>query len=243
MTDLPDAVRSAVPFLCRPHYGEHSGATACRRHVPRTTSRGVGSERFRCGGRFSRCFRIREFRILLPAITHRAFTTRVAPSGLLLRDQSALRRLQSRFRDAQQISRGKFDRLPHANAEFTTRALDQYGLRCHWPDRPAPSASDPVLVHRLVRLFHASSEPCLATTPSPRSGCRGDFHPELSNMLGTRKKARRPQEGNRRGEDLLNVSVDTLFAGGSRRRLAGSGGGALGALFLTVSALGSLLGR
>jgi len=96
---------------------------------------------------------------------------------LLLRGQSTLRHLQSRFRDAQQISRGKFDRLPHAAAEFTTSALDRYGLRCHWPARPAPYASDPVLVHRLVRLLHASSEPRLATTPlrfattSRRSGC------------------------------------------------------------------------
>src|SRR5207249_7878940 len=85
-------------------------------------------------------------------------------------------------RDAQQISRGKFDRLPYATAEFTTSALDGYGLRCHWPARPAPYASDPVLVHRLVRLFHASSGPHLTMTPlcfdttSPPSGCRGYFH-------------------------------------------------------------------
>src|SRR5438105_3487799 len=91
--------------------------------------------------------------------------------------------LQSRFRDTQQISRGKFDCLPHTTAGFTTSALDGYGLRDHLPARPAAYASDPVLVHRLVRLLHASFRPRLATTPlrfamtSPPSGCQGDFHP------------------------------------------------------------------
>ena len=69
------------------------------------------------------------------------------------------------FRDAQQISRGKLDRLPHATAGFTTSALDGYGLRGHLPARPAPYASDPVLVHRLVRLLHASFRPSVAGTP------------------------------------------------------------------------------
>ena len=56
------------------------------------------------------------------------------------------------------------------------------GIRKHWPARPAPYASDPVLVHRLVRLLHASFRPRLATTPlrfaitSPPSGCEKDFH-------------------------------------------------------------------
>ncbi len=95
---------------------------------------------------------------------------------------NTLRRFQSRFRDAQQISRGKFDRLPHATAEFTTSVLDRYGLCCQWPAPPTPYASDPVLVHRLVRLLHASFRPRLATTPlrfamtSPPSGCEKDFH-------------------------------------------------------------------
>src|SRR5205085_2032151 len=82
-----------------------------------------------------------------------------------------------------QISPGKLDCLPHATAEFTTSALDGYGLRDHLPARPAPYASDPVFVHRLVRLLHASFRPRLAATPlrfamtSPPSGCQGDFHP------------------------------------------------------------------
>ena len=94
-----------------------------------------------------------------------------------------MRHPQSRIRDTQQISRGKFDRLPYATAEFTTSVLDGYALRCQWPARPTPYASDPVLVHRLVCLLHASSGPHLAMTPlrfattSPPSGCRGDFHP------------------------------------------------------------------
>src|ERR1019366_9243484 len=114
-----------------------------------------------------------------------------------MRDQSTLRHPQSRIRDTQQISRGKFDRLPHATAEFTTSALDGYGLRCHWPARPAPYASDPVLVHRLVRLLHASFRPRLTTTPlrsattSPPSGCRGDFHPRaVEHARHTSKRGR-----------------------------------------------------
>ena len=93
-----------------------------------------------------------------------------------------MRRLQSRFRDAQQISRGKFDRLPCATAGFTTSALDGYGLRDHWPARPTPYASNPILVHRLACLLHASFRPHLTMTPlrfaitSPPSGCEKDFH-------------------------------------------------------------------
>jgi len=99
------------------------------------------------------------------------------PSG-----QVGLLRPQSRFRDQRQISRGKFDRLPHAAAGFTVSALDGYGLRRALPTRPALPASDPVLVHRLVRLLHASFRPRLATTPlrfaitSPPSGREKDFH-------------------------------------------------------------------
>jgi hypothetical protein len=61
--------------------------------------------------------------------------------------------------------RGKLDRLPHATAGFTTSAPDAYGLRCRSPTRPAPYASDPVFVHRLVRLLHASFRPHLTMTP------------------------------------------------------------------------------
>jgi hypothetical protein len=54
-------------------------------------------------------------------LTGRTGTFKTALAALC---QSALRGLQSRIRDAQQISRGKFDRLPHATAEFTTSAFD-----------------------------------------------------------------------------------------------------------------------
>ena len=89
---------------------------------------------------------------------------------------------QSRFRDKRQISRGKLDCFPHATAEFTTIAFDGYGLRGRVPARPATYASNPVLVHRLVRLLHASFRPHLTMTPlrfamtSPPSGCQKDFH-------------------------------------------------------------------
>jgi len=38
----------------------------------------------------------------------------------------------------QQISRGKFDRLPRTTAGFTTSAFDGCGLRDHVLARPAP---------------------------------------------------------------------------------------------------------
>jgi hypothetical protein len=100
---------------------------------------------------------------------------------------------QSRYRDGRQIYRGKFDRLPHATAESTTSALDGYGLRVHLPARPAPYASDPVLIHRLVRLLHASFRPRLTASPlrfaiiSPHQVLKRTFTSKLSNMLGTQK--------------------------------------------------------
>src|ERR1700674_1318259 len=86
-----------------------------------------------------------------------------------------------------------------ATAEFTTSALDGYGLRCHLPTRPAPYASDPVLVHRLVRLLHASFRPRLATTPlrfaitSPPSGCEKDFHLRAVEHARHTNRKGRPQ--------------------------------------------------
>jgi hypothetical protein len=71
--------------------------------------------------------------------------------------------------------------------EFTTRALDGYGLRSHMSTRPPRYASYPVLVHRLVRLLHTSFRPRLAATPlrfanpSPPSGWVGDLHPQAVN--------------------------------------------------------------
>ena len=106
-----------------------------------------------------------------------------------------MRCFQSRVRDAQQISRGKLDRLPRATARFTTSALDGYGLCGHRPARPAPYASDLVLVHRLARLLRASFRPSVAGAPlrfamtSPPSGCQRDFHPQ------TVEHARHTQNG------------------------------------------------
>src|SRR6185312_4738337 len=115
--------------------------------------------------------------VLLPLVAHesrRLLATPINP----LRGPFAP---SSGIPDQQQISRGKFDRLPHATAGFTTSALDEYALRCQLPTRPAPYASDPVLLHRLARLLHASFRPRLATTPLR-------FAFELSNMLDTRYK-------------------------------------------------------
>src|SRR5207244_6547045 len=120
----------------------------------------------------------------------------------LIRDQDTLRCAHSKFRDAQQISRGKFDRLPRTTAEFTTNAFDGYGLHGHLPARPAPYASDPVFVHRLARLLHASFRPSVAGTPlrfaitSPPSGCEKDFH------LRAVEHARHTKKGRSRSSSL-----------------------------------------
>jgi len=55
---------------------------------------------------------------------------------LPLHGQSELLHPQSRFRDMQWLSRGKFDRLPRTTAGFTFGALDGCGLCCHLPAHP-----------------------------------------------------------------------------------------------------------
>src|SRR5215469_10909855 len=84
-----------------------------------------------------------------------------------------------------QISRGKFDCLRRATVGFTTSAFDGYGLRSQLPARPAPYASDPLLVHRLASLLRASFRPRLAASvisplrfaiTSRPSRCEEDFH-------------------------------------------------------------------
>ena len=88
-----------------------------------------------------------------------------------------LRIAQSPPGDTAQTSRGKTSRLHRAPAEFTSPALDDYGLRDHLPARPAGQASYPILVYRVAALLRASFRPCLATQPlhfanaSPPSGC------------------------------------------------------------------------
>jgi len=57
---------------------------------------------------------------------------------LLPHDRSGSLHPQSRFRDMQQTSRDKNNRLQRASAGFTTSALDGYALRGHLPARPAP---------------------------------------------------------------------------------------------------------
>src|ERR1041385_4178951 len=54
----------------------------------------------------------------------------------------------------------------------------------HLPVRPTPYTSDPVLVHRLRRFLAVTPLRFAITSPS---GCAGDFHPELSNMLRQKK--------------------------------------------------------
>src|SRR6516225_4038982 len=82
----------------------------------------------------------------------------------------------------QRLSRGKFDRLPRTTVGFTTSAFDGYGLRRCLSLRPAPQASNPILVHRLACLLHASFRPRLATRSlrfaitSRPSRCEEDLH-------------------------------------------------------------------
>src|SRR5438874_5167293 len=75
-----------------------------------------------------------------------------------------------------------------------------------------PYASDPVLVHRLARLLHASFRPRLATTPlrfamtSPPSGCQGDFHPRAV------EHARHTKKGARAGALLCGNCLSVIHA-------------------------------
>jgi hypothetical protein len=101
----------------------------------------------------------------------------------------------------QQTSPDKLDRLQYASAGFTTRVLDGYGLRYHLLARhPRPQIQflyiDPVLVHRLVSLLHASFRPHLAMMPlrfaitSPPSVCEENFH--LQAVKHARRSNKKP---------------------------------------------------
>jgi hypothetical protein len=84
--------------------------------------------------------------------------------------------------DKRQISGGNLDRLSHTTPNIQPVPLMDIGLRDHMPARLTPYVSDPVLVHRLARLLHASFSPSLAGAPlrfamtSLPSGCQQDFH-------------------------------------------------------------------
>jgi hypothetical protein len=109
-------------------------------------------------------------------------------------------------------------RLAESRAPLETAALCHNfpplcASRSLVPARPAPYASDPVLVHRLVRLLHASFRPSVAGTPlrfattSPPSGCRGDFHPQaVEHARHTKKKGSIPEDGAQSSiSDLVSV--------------------------------------
>jgi|BARU01.1.fsa_nt_gi hypothetical protein len=71
----------------------------------------------------------------------------------------------SRFRDAAQISHGKFDYFLCTPAGSTIVTLDSYGLRHHWLARPLTLASYPVSVRQVANLLGASFRPSLTATP------------------------------------------------------------------------------
>ncbi len=112
-------------------------------------------------------------------------------------------------------SRGKFNRLQRATTEFTTSALDGYGLRGQLPARPAPYASYPVLVHRLASLLHAAFRLRLTTTPwrfaitSPPSGCEGDLHPKA--VKHARHTTKRPEPIGFRPLPLRPISIGKSY--------------------------------
>ena len=81
------------------------------------------------------------------------------------RPRSGISQSLQSHRDTDEVSRGKFDRLPRTAAGYTPNALDGYGLCGNPHARPAFRASYPVFVHRLARLLHASFRPHLAVTP------------------------------------------------------------------------------
>jgi hypothetical protein len=104
--------------------------------------------------------------------------------------------LSPESRTKRQISRGKFDRLPHATAGFTLRTFDGHGLRCPLPTRP--------LLTPPIRFLFIGSYVCstlLSDPASRRRPCaslslhlhqvvKRTFTFELSNMLGTQSKRR-----------------------------------------------------
>ena len=131
------------------------------------------------------------------------------------------------IQNQRQISRGKFDRLPYTTAGSTTGAFDGSGLRGCEPTRPAPYASYPFLVHRPVRLLHASFRPRLAAAPlrfaitSPPSGCEKDFHlraVEHARHTRGRDDHRWPPPAQIRTSGLTHTS---LTLDGGRRSAAG----------------------
>src|SRR5260370_2353832 len=78
-------------------------------------------------------------------------------------------------------------------------------------------ASDPVLVHRLARLLHASFRRSLAVTPlrfaitSLPSGCEGDLHPRVVEHARHTKKSRRRSTGPP-GPRLSPARASPIFA-------------------------------
>ena len=94
--------------------------------------------------------------------------------------------------------------------------LMDMGFAIILPARPTPYASDPVLVHRLARLLHASFRRSLAVTPlrfaitSPPSGCEGDFHPRVVEHARHTKEERRPGGAPRWRSNLRPALEDKL---------------------------------
>ena len=112
---------------------------------------------------------------------------------LLFRDPGDSRLPQSRLRDTKQTSRGKFDRLPHAAAEFTLCVLDGNGLRDHLPARPTLTprirflSSGSCFCSTLLSDPASRRRPCASLILHLHQVGRRTCPPKLSNMLGTHR--------------------------------------------------------
>ena len=101
--------------------------------------------------------------------------------------------LSPNLRTAMQISRGKFDRLPHTPARSTVPPLDGYGLRGHTPARPG---ARPHIWFLFVRSWVCSAlpsdpasrqRPCASLALHHHQVGQKTCTSKLSNLLGTRK--------------------------------------------------------
>ena len=80
------------------------------------------------------------------------------------REQQLMEEVCGRENCKQALKRVKANKGSAGVDGMTVQQLPEF-LKQHWPARPAPYASDPVLVHRLLRLLHASFRPHLTMTP------------------------------------------------------------------------------
>jgi hypothetical protein len=125
-------------------------------------------------------------------------------------------------RRSPEVSLTAFDAQP---PDLQPVPFDGYGLRSPLPARPAPYASDPVLVHRLAPLLCASFGPRLATSvisplrfaiTSRPSRCEEDFHLQtVKHARHTKLRAALQRGPCSRSIPVVNESADNVSIAGS----------------------------